>query len=120
MITVYLWGVGQHLSTRKAVYEYTKSHLSEWFPKLPSYQAFCRRLNWLAGAFQALAEIFGEKMLEKSPDTHAYVVDSMPIMLAHRSNSTRAKVGLGWAAFPAEAWQERAALLHDTILFAWN
>lgn len=93
LITVYLWGVGQHLSTRKAVYQYTKSHLSEWFPKLPSYQAFCRRLNWLAGAFQALAEIFGEKMLEKSPDTHAYVVDSMPIMLAHRSNSTRAKVG---------------------------
>lgn len=93
LITVYLWGVGQHLSTRKAIYEYTKSHLSEWFPKLPSYQAFCRRLNWLAGAFQALAEIFGEKTLEKCPDTHEYVVDSMPVMLARRTNSTGAKVG---------------------------
>ena len=93
LITVYLWGIGQHLSMRKAIYEYTKSHLSEWFPRLPSYQAFCRRLNLLAGAFQALAEIFREKMLEKSSDTHEYVVDSMPIMLARRSNSTSAKVG---------------------------
>lgn len=93
LITVYLWGVGQHLRTRKAVYEYTKSHLLGWFPKLPSYQAFCRRLNWLSGAFQALAEIFGEKTLEKLGDTHEYVVDSMPVMLARRSNSTGANVG---------------------------
>ena len=93
LITVYLWGVRQHLLTRKAIYKYTKENLSEWFPKLPSYQAFCRRLNWLAGAFQALAEIFSEKTLEKHPDTHEYVVDSMPVMLARRSNSTGAKVG---------------------------
>lgn len=61
LITVYLWGVRQHLLTRKAIYEYTKENLLGWFPKLPSYQAFCRRLNWMAGAFQALTEIFGEK-----------------------------------------------------------
>lgn len=93
LITVYLWGIEQHLLTRKAIHEYTKNHLLEWFPKLPSYQAFCRRLNWLAGAFQALAEIFTEKTLGKVSDTHEYVVDSMPIMLARRSNSTGAKVG---------------------------
>lgn len=93
LITVYLWGVRQHLLTRKAIYEYTKENLLEWFPKLPSYQAFCRRLNWLTGAFQALAEIFSEKTLEKYPDTHEYVVDFMPVMLARRSNSTGARVG---------------------------
>ena len=92
LITVYLWGVRQHLLTRKAIYEYTKENLLGWFPKLPSYQAFCRRLNWMAGAFQALTEIFGEKTLEKCADTHEYVVDSMPIMLARRANSTGARV----------------------------
>ena len=93
LITVYLWGVGQHLLTRRTIYDYTKNHWLEWFPKLPSYQAFCRRLNWLAGAFQALAEIFGEKTLEKVSDTHEYVVGSMPVMLTSRSNSTGAAVG---------------------------
>lgn len=93
LITVYLFGLGQHLSTRKAIYKHTKGHLLDWFPKLPSYQAFCRSLNWLAGAFQALAEIFGEKMLEKSTDTYEDVIASIPIMLARRSNSTRAKAG---------------------------
>ena len=92
LITVYLFGLGQHLSTRKAIYKHTKGHLLDWFPKLPSYQAFCRRLNWMAGAFQALTEIFGEKTLEKCADTHEYVVDSMPIMLARRANSTGARV----------------------------
>ena len=51
LITVYLWGKGQQLLTRKAIYNYTKSHLFEWFPALPSYQAFCRRLNRIAEHF---------------------------------------------------------------------
>lgn len=93
LIAVYLWGVGQHLLTRKAIYEYTKSQLSEWFLKLPSYQAFCRRLNWLAPAFQALAEIWEEVALRNYTDTREYVVDAMPVILAHGNNSTRAKVG---------------------------
>lgn len=93
LITVYLWGKAQQLVTRKAIYNYTRNHLLEWFPKLPSYQAFCRRLNRLAGAFQALADIWTEKALAKEPDTHAYAVDSCPIMAARRSYSTGARVG---------------------------
>ena len=93
LITVYLWGKAQQLVTRKAIYNYTRNHLLEWFPKLPSYQAFCRRLNRLAPAFQALANIWTGKALTKGPDTHTYAVDSFPIMAARRSHSTGAKVG---------------------------
>ncbi len=80
LITVYLWGKAQQLLTRKAIYNYTKSHLLTWFPDLPSYQAFCRRLNRLTPAFQALAEIWAE--VEKSGDTHCYAVDSCPDLMA--------------------------------------
>ncbi len=55
-ITVYLWGISQRKFEQKTIYNYTKNHLLEWFPKLPSYQAFSNRLNQLAPAFQALAE----------------------------------------------------------------
>ena len=93
LITVYLWGKRQQLLTRTAIYNYTKSHLFGWFPSLPSYQAFCRRLNRIAGAFRALSEIWLEAIQARSEDSHCYAVDSCPIMLARRSNSTGAKVG---------------------------
>lgn len=93
LITVYLWGKGQQLLTRKAIYNYTKTHLLDWFPKLPSYQAFCRRLNRIAGAFLVLADIWMKETLSNNQDTQEYAVDSFPVILASRSNSTRAKVG---------------------------
>ena len=56
LMTAYLWGAQQGLLTRKSIYNFIRTyHLGE-FQKQPSYQAFCRRLNWLAEAFAALAE----------------------------------------------------------------
>lgn len=92
LITVYLWGLEMQLSTRKAIYNYTKTVLHDMFPALPSYQAFCRRLNRLAGAFRALAEIFSERALAHAENTNCYAVDSCPIMLARDSRSNRGKV----------------------------
>ena len=95
LITAYLWGKAQQLLTRKAIYNYTKEHLLEWFPHLPSYQAFCRRLNRLAPAFRALAEIWAEKAAARSEQSTYYVIDSCPIMLAKHSRSNRGKVAQG-------------------------
>ena len=92
LITVYLWGLKQQLPTRKAIYNYTKTHLANRFRNLPSYQAFCRRLNRLAGAFRALAEIWTEKAAAQSERSHHFVLDSCPILLAKDSRSNRAKV----------------------------
>ena len=93
LITVYLWGTMQRQFSLKAIYLYTKEHLDGWFPKLPSYQAFCRRAARLAPAFRALCELWMEGNLEQSPKGSDYVVDSCPIILAKQTRSDRAKVG---------------------------
>ena len=91
-IAVYLWGISQRRFEQKTIYNYTKNHLLEWFPKLPSYQAFSDRVNRLAPAFQALAEhwlsIIGVNLQEQME----YIVDSCPIILAKGPRSGHARV----------------------------
>ena len=77
----------------QAIYYYTKNYLWAWFPVLPSYQAFCRRLNRIARAFRALSEIWLEEVLVRAENSHWFAVGSCPIMQARRSNSTKAKIG---------------------------
>ena len=91
-ITVYLWGISQRRFEQKTIYEYTQNHLLEWFPKLPSYQAFSERLNRLAPAFQALAEIWLGLIGIGLHGCMDYIVDSCPIILAKGSRSGQAKV----------------------------
>ncbi len=68
-MTAYLWGAQQGLLTRKSIHNFIRTyHLGE-FQKLPSYQAFCRRLNRLAEAFAALAEVlFEQKTCQQRAD----------------------------------------------------
>ncbi len=91
-ITVYLWGISQRRFEQKTIYEYTKNHLREWFPKLPSYQAFSDRLNRLASVFQALAEIWLSAIGVDWNVEKEYIVDSCPIILAKGARSSHAKV----------------------------
>lgn len=91
LITVYLWGQGTGLSTRKDIYNFTKTYLLDWFPKLPSYQAFCRRLNRLAEAFAMLAEIWTEQKLATIENSNCYLLDSCPITVATGSRSNYSK-----------------------------
>lgn len=91
-ITVYLWGISQRRFEKKTIYEYTRNHLLDWFPKLPSYQAFSDRLNRLEPAFQALAEHW-LNIIGMDLDEHMeYIVDSCPIILAKGTRCTHAKV----------------------------
>lgn len=91
-LTVYLWGIAQRRFEQKAIYNYTKNHLLNWFPKLPSYQAFSHRLGELSPAFQVLAETWMDQINSKGLDELSYVVDSCPIILAKQARSSRAKV----------------------------
>ena len=91
-ITVYLWGIMKRRFELRAIYDYTKDHLSEWFPKLPSYQAFCYRLNRLAPAFQSLAGIWMDRISAMTGTEMTYVVDSCPIILAKQRRSSHAKI----------------------------
>jgi len=92
MMTVYLWGTLQGFRDVKAIYTYTSRHLMEWFPALPSYQAFDRRLGNLCMAFARLAECFVDDRGSDGYDLSSLVVDSLPIWLARLSRSDHAKV----------------------------
>ena len=49
-LTVYLFGILQNHYKVKEIYLYATDHLKDWFPKLPSYQAFDNRINIIAGS----------------------------------------------------------------------
>ena len=91
-MTVYVWGIHQRRFEHKAIYEYTKNHLGDWFPNLPSYQAFSDRKNRLVPAFQALAEIWLAVLGADLCEHIKYIVDSCPIILAKGPRSGHAKV----------------------------
>lgn len=91
-ITIYLWGIAQRRFEQKAIYNYVKNHLNDWFPDLPSYQAFSRRLGALSPAFRRLAEIWMEQMNDREKSQMEFAVDSCPIILAKQRRSSHGKV----------------------------
>ena len=80
-ITVYLWGIMQQKFTVKAVHQYTAEYLEDWFPKMPSYQEFNRRINFLGEALREFAEMLMLSLPTK-PQRRSHVMDSMPIVVA--------------------------------------
>ena len=91
-ITVYLWGILKRRFELRAIYDYVKEHLADWFPNIPSYQAFCYRLNRLSSAIQYLAEHWMDRLTEISGTDMSYLVDSCPIILAKQKRSSHAKI----------------------------
>lgn len=100
LMTIYLFGIiRRKYSEKKEIYNYTVDHLQDWFPKLPKYHAFCKRLNRLNPAFMRLMNYLYQR--QELPDwliQEGYridaAVDSLPIMLAKGSRSDSAKVAL--------------------------
>lgn len=91
-ITAYLWGKMEGRLTRKDVYTFIRDYWHDAFPDLPSYQAFCRRLNNLVPALQALAEVWSGVLCANFEDSVQYIVDSCPIIVAKQARSGFAKV----------------------------
>ena len=93
VLTIYLFGLAKKRETISEIHEYAEDHFSEWFPDLPSYQSYNRRLNRLNAVFsplveKALEEIDGEGFRKNM----LRIVDSMPIMLAKGSRASQATV----------------------------
>ena len=94
LITIYLFGHFQGHFNQNRIHQYIKQHFRDWFPDLPAYQTFNERLNNLAESLQVIVyELFEE--INGSGKYHFEedcLIDSMPIMLAVRGRSYRAKV----------------------------
>jgi len=80
-----------------SIYNYTRSHPAERFPKLPSYVAFIQRLNRLENLFPALAEHILSDFSDKNIIRHIRMTDSFPVIMANAKRSSRAKAADGFA-----------------------
>jgi hypothetical protein len=93
LLTMYLFGHLQGLTTQRRTYDYFASHWREWFPALPTYQAFNRRLHQLTPAFELLIE---ENLRAASNRENLAaadrLIDSLPVMLAFGTRANRARV----------------------------
>jgi hypothetical protein len=89
-IATYIWGIYNQKFEVKACYEFIKDYYGDWFPHLPSYQAYNGRICFLADAFKALANalLCG---LGLDPSHSDFVNDSLPIVVAGGKRSERAK-----------------------------
>jgi hypothetical protein len=97
VITVFLFGIIQNHSEITDIYNYTREHLAEWFPKLPSYVAFIQRLNRLESL---LAELTGRILNDFAGNDmirHIRLIDSVPIIMANAKRSSHAKAANGFA-----------------------
>jgi len=45
LLTIFIFGHLQGFTTQRHIYDYFARHWRHWFPALPSYQAFNRRLH---------------------------------------------------------------------------
>jgi hypothetical protein len=93
IIAVYLFGQLNEKFNHRQIYNFIRQYWSDWFPDLPSYQAFNRRLNLLTDKFQTLfAHLLETFYSNQNNLTADFLIDSMPIMLASGVRSKRARV----------------------------
>ena len=85
-----IWGIANQKFTVSGCYGFIKDFYGDWFPDLPSYQAYNNRICYLANAFKTLASILlGGLGLDSS---HAdFITDSIPIVVAGKRRSSKAK-----------------------------
>jgi len=97
LLTMYLFGHLQGLTTQRRIYDYISHHWREWFPALPAYQTVNSRLNELTPAFELLIEqllVSGAWQIKAGDDR---LIDSVPVMLARGTRANRARVAPGLA-----------------------
>ena len=78
--------------TIKQIHIHIKKYWLAWFPDLPGYQQFSKRLNRLAPVFPVLLTDVLAKADLAEVDLGTSLGDAMPIVLAQRSRSYQAKI----------------------------
>ncbi len=92
VMTIYIFGITEGFSKVKQIYKHTKRYWHDWFPLLPSYQAFAVRLNKLPYCFEILVRSINCKALQELEFKNEKVIDSVPIIVTGKSRSSSAKV----------------------------
>lgn len=81
LLTIYIYAVIEEEKYKvKSIYNYGTKYLKSWFPTLPSYQAFNRRLNRLNNVFPLLVSILLQDAEKEGISFDISLIDSMPII----------------------------------------
>ena len=81
LLTIYIFSIVEEEKFKiKSIYTFARKYLYSWFPKLPSYQAFCNRLNRLASVLPVLATCFLRDVDHQGINLQISLLDSMPII----------------------------------------
>ena len=89
VVTLYLAGILDKQRDIRAIHDHARDYWSDWFPRLPGYGAYVRRLNRLADVFPVLLE----RLCPEGPPAIAIgLTDSQPVVLAQQSRRFKAKV----------------------------
>ena len=79
--------------THRQIHRFITDYWLDWFPDLPSYQAFNRRLNLLTDSFQTLFGFLLESLhTTENCLSEDFLIDSMPVMLAVGTRAKRARI----------------------------
>lgn len=93
LITVYLFGQLNEKFKHRQIHQFIQEYWLDWFPNLPSYQAFNRRLNLLGDNFQAMfAHLLHRLTVNQKLFSEDFLIDSMPVMLAVGTRAGSARV----------------------------
>lgn len=92
LLTIYLFGHMQGLTTQRRIYDYIRHHWREWFPALPAYQSVNCRLNILAPAFELLITELLTTQAWQVARSDDRLIDSVPVMLARGTRANRGRV----------------------------
>ena len=85
IITIYLFGQLNEKFNHRQIDAFIQQYWLDWFPALPSYQAFNRRLNLLTDNFHSLFAYLLESLPpSENSVSEDFLIDSMPVMLACR------------------------------------
>lgn len=89
---MYLFGHLQGFTQQRHIYDYFHNHWREWFPLLPSYQAFNYRLNHLVPAFELLIEQCLASAAWQIDAPNDRLIDSVPVMLARGTRANQSQL----------------------------
>jgi len=92
VMTLYLFGTMRGYSRVQDIHTYASRHLSQWFPSLPGYHAFIQRINKISHLFEGLVEDLLTLLPVKQHEDLPALIDSFPIILAHRGRRFKARV----------------------------
>jgi hypothetical protein len=81
--------LGYH--SKKSGYDYIKRHYLNWFPLLPSYEVYSRKLNKFNEALSYIFKVICRRYFPNT--TSEAVMDTAPIVVCKAQHSAKTKVG---------------------------